>query len=928
MRRTVTKVLLLTAFLFAACDGCDDQPPADDAGNGDVVDTTDDVSGDADTADQDSGDASDPLGNADCMPPDGIDDSEQEFDVNGWTIVVQSDGAWTLMRADDTQVLSGPGVCEQGDDGALPFARVGRGEPAVRNLFGAFEIKLHGEQSGIEWFAPRGLPSASQDGDAVSLEWDLPADAGDDATAALTFEPRGDTDLQIGLSTSVSDMNSGEIATVCGESESFFGLGSQVTGMDIRGGTYPLWTQEQGNGKPEDNPIFPINNIPEAAYAPLGVWHSSMGYSAIIGHDAYSELDLCETHEDRVWLRSHRAMPSFVLVAGDTPKERLTAVTEYTGRLSMDPPDWLFSTWVDAVDGAWRIEDVASVMRDNDISASAIWTEDWIGSAPTSTGFRLTYEWQWDQTTYPDLKNRIEGLHDDGFAFLGYFNPFVPDTVEHWQEGVDNGYLIEDEQGEVYTFRDPANRDASLIDLTNPDAVDWLMGYQTTAADDVGLDGWMADFAEWLPVDAQIDSGESAWQFHNRYPLAWQQANRDALSSVHSGDDANNWTYFARSGWASANGGTPGIAPSMWGGDQDTDWAYDDGFPTIIPIGAHLGMSGVAIYGSDIAGYNSVAAPNTDKELFFRWSAAAAFHPLMRTHHGGDKCDNWTFDQDAETIAHFKRYAAIHALLFPYFQSLLPQARQAGLPITRHPYLVEPDRPALWADDQYEWFVGDHLLVAPVLEEGATERTATLPAVAWWPLFGDDPVAQTSSVDGNAVETTVDATPTETPVFVRPGTVLPLLAQPVDSFYGTATNGMTDLDDVAGQARLAIYPDTLGRVSSVPDARIFANGADWMDLSNLDWTAVDAAGTDLPACGSAGDPVSCYDADARTVRVEVDSEVTVTVDSARLTINVPEPTTVTFGVGVDAWGQWAEPTAYTGPNTDAPSWCEDAPGDE
>jgi hypothetical protein len=157
---------------------------------------------------------------------------------------------------------------------------------------------------------------------------------------------------------------------------------------------------------------------------------------------------------------------------------------------------------------------------------------------------------------------------------------------------------------------------------------------------------------------------------------------------------------------------------------------------------------------------------------------------------------------------------------------------------------------------------------------------------------------------------------------------LPLLAQPVDSFYGTATNGMTDLDDVAGEARLAIYPDTLGRVSSVPDAKIFANGADWMDLSNLDWTAVDAAGTDLPACGSTGDPVSCYDADARTVRVEVDGEVTVTVDSARLTINVPEPTTVTFGVGVDAWGQWAEPTAYTGPNTDAPSWCEDAPGDE
>jgi alpha-glucosidase len=915
-------LLLICAMPLAACGGCDgEDAPSDDAGITDVDDASDVIDIDAD--------AGSPIAPDNCSPGEVADGTmPSEFEVNGWSIRILSDGSWILTDPNNADVLTGPGICEQGEDGAIPFARLARGEPFVRNALGAFQVQLRGGRSELEWFAPRGTPQVEKSDGTVRMTWSLPEEAGADATASLTFAPEKESNLAVALETSAQDMNTGEFAMNCTDGEAFFGLGSQVTGMDLRPGNYPLWTQEQGNGKPEEGNRFPINNIPEAAYAPMGVWHSSNGYSAIIGHDAYSELDLCETHEDRVWLRSHQAMPSFVLVAGETPRDRLTEVTEYTGRLSMDPPDWLFSTWVDAVEGPWRIEDVATAIRDNEVSASAIWTEDWIGSAPTTTGFRLTYEWTWDQTTYPDLNTRIDGLHEDGFAFLGYFNPFVPDTVSHYQDGVDNGYLITDEDGELYTFKDPATRDASLIDLTNPDAVAWLQGFQKTAAGDLGIDGWMADFAEWLPVDAQLDSGESAWQFHNQYPLAWQQANRDSLADVHTGDDANNWSYFARSGWASVNGGTAGIAPAMWGGDQDTDWAYDDGFPTIIPIGANLGMAGVAIYGSDVAGYNSIATTFTDKELFFRWSAAAAFHPLMRTHHGGDKCDNWSFDQDAETIQHFRRYAAIHALLFPYFQALLPDARERGWPITRHPYLVEPNRAALWSDDDYEWFVGDDILVAPVLEEGATERVVTLPSSGWWPLFGNAPVDSAVEVDGNAVEATVDADVTETPAFVRPGTALPLLARTVDSFYGVANPELADLSDIAGEARIALYPAADGSVATLESAHVAATGTGWTDTPDLDVTAAQLDGQDLDACGNADGPTSCYSESKRTIRVQVDGEVTVDVDGAQLVLDAPTPTAVTFGVGGDAWGAWDTPTSYSGPNPDAPSWCNDAPGEE
>ena len=123
--------------------------------------------------------------------------------------------------------------------------------------------------------------------------------------------------------------------------------------------------------------------------------------------------------------------------------------------------------------------DVAERLRAEGIPSSAIWTEDWIGGQQGLTGYSLTYSWDWDQTLYPDLPEMIDTLHSIGFAFLGYFNPFVPDTTQMWTEGVESGLLVKNEQGETYEVLDPFFRTTGLVDLTNPDARAWLRGWQT-----------------------------------------------------------------------------------------------------------------------------------------------------------------------------------------------------------------------------------------------------------------------------------------------------------------------------------------------------------------------------------------------------------------------------------------------------------------
>src|SRR6185369_1439703 len=183
----------------------------------------------------------------------------------------------------------------------------------------------------------------------------------------------------------------------------------------------------------------------------------------------------------------------------------------------------------------------------------------------------------------------------------------------------------------------------------------------------------MADFAEWLPTDATLHTGDALEQ-HNLYPLAWQRANRELLDAIGDGVER---VWFVRS----ASLRSQSVVQVVWAGDQTTDWAVGDGFPSVIPMGIGLGMTGFPYYGSDIGGYISTGTVPTSRELFFRWTTMGALTPVMRTHHGRLTTMNWQWDHDAETTAHFGRWARVHQQLLPYLRSLADASVSTGAPI-------------------------------------------------------------------------------------------------------------------------------------------------------------------------------------------------------------------------------------------------------
>jgi alpha-glucosidase (family GH31 glycosyl hydrolase) len=421
------------------------------------------------------------------------------------------------------------------------------------------------------------------------------------------------------------------------------------------------------------------------------------------------------------------------------------------------PPPFVFAPWNDAVRGAANVRAVAQKLRQNHVPSSAIWTEDWAGGEASGDQYHLTYDWTVDRALYPDAEALADELHGAGFKWLGYFNTFAPTDGDHFRPE----YLIHHDDGTPYLFDSVQfGKQSSLVDLANPAAADW-MAQAMRAALAIGFDGWMADYGEWMPVDL---AGEAA---HQQYPVAWQKLNERVL-----GDDQ---IAFVRSGFT----GSQAIAHQVvWAGDQSTDFDVGDGLPSVLPIELGLGVAGLPFVGSDVAGYMTTGGhPAATKELFFRWSVLGALSPLMRTHHGAAPDQNWRFDSDDETLAHWKRWATVHTQLHPLLLAAATEASRTGAPLVRQLALGFPDDAVAWGVAD-EYLLGPSLLVAPVLQMGQTARPVYLPAGHWVRLFGPPLVVE------GPTQVMVDAPLGELPVFAPAGALLVLLPPTVETLTG------------------------------------------------------------------------------------------------------------------------------------------------
>ncbi|HRI67289.1 MAG TPA: glycoside hydrolase family 31 protein [Polyangium sp.] len=650
---------------------------------------------------------------------------------DGTQVSVRADGGFTIAENDRT-------LLSLADAASITVRRY---DEIVNSLFATWSFERDAEVSE----ALTKFEGSSSGPNGVTIHVSGPSAKADIITSVLT--PDVATLVRIEV-TGFAEAKSIAVPLSCDPDASYYGFGEQYNGTNQRGEAFSLFVSEQGIGRDGPPNTVGTKGSAHTTYLAMPYFLDARGFGALVRTSYRTLVDLCATDSRIAWIEVESGDPvEIVVFHGPTPKDVIRQLGDEVGRPKA-PPAWAYSPWISAQGGRDAVLARVAMLEQNGIQAGAIWSQDWTGKRMNvGGGYGVQYRWVADETLYPDLAGMITDLHTKGYKFLAYANPFVMPNLDHWAT-MSAGNMLIQKNGQPYLHASPAG-DSSHPDPTNPAATEYVRGQLADMVTNLGIDGWMADFAEWVPLDAEYQDGSDPRVMHNRYPTEWHRMSREAMDKVRPDGD---WAVFSRSGWT----GEQAVAQIVWAGDQEATWTKEDGLPTVVPALLNLGLSGFPFVTHDIAGFSG--GPST-KELYMRWTELGAFTPIMRTHDGNMKETNWSWDKDLETIEHFKRFTKIHAALAADFMALATDASQTGAPILRHLMLEFPDDPeARNVSDQF--LIGDKLLVAPVLEQGASTRSVYLPKGTWFDVW-------TGQSHAGGARVMVDAPMGKPPVFSR-----------------------------------------------------------------------------------------------------------------------------------------------------------------
>jgi len=517
---------------------------------------------------------------------------------------------------------------------------------------------------------------------------------------------------------------------VCADpGEHVWGCGEQMSYFDLRGRNFPLWTSEPGVGRDKTTHLtwqadvagraggdYYTTNYPQPTFL------SSARYCLHAETTAYADFDFRAPgfHELQFWAIPRR----LELFAAQTFLELVERVSLRFGR-QPELPDWVQRGAILGLkNGQDHAEQVLRQSLNHGLPVAALWCEDWVGLRQTSFGKRLFWDWKWNPKQYPETRAWAASLNARGIRFMGYVNPYLCSDGTLYQEARQAGYLATAQGGGDYLV-DFGEFSGGVVDFTLPAAARWfaerVIGQEMLAG---GLDGWMADFGEYLPTDVQLANGADPMLMHNAWPTLWAEVNARAVVGAGRTGDA---VFFMRAGYT----GVQAHCPLLWAGDQSVDFSRHDGLQTVICAALSSGLLGNAYQHSDIGGYTSLFGNRRTPELFQRWVEMAAFTPVMRTHEGNRPAENFQFWQDDTVVEHFALMTRLHVALMPYVSTLIKDAKEHGWPLQRPMFLhFEADPQTYTIQDQYLY--GADLLVAPVHLAGQTSWEPYLPAGAEW----------------------------------------------------------------------------------------------------------------------------------------------------------------------------------------------------
>ena len=311
--------------------------------------------------------------------------------------------------------------------------------------------------------------------------------------------------------------------------------------------------------------------------------------------------------------------------------------------------------------------------------------------------------WRFDTGAFPDPGAMVAQLHEWGCSVMLWLVPYVsPDSAEfRWLQ--EHGLLLRGADGEV-AIRHWWNGYSAVLDATNPAAVDWLCAQLDALVDEFDIDGFkfdggdLRDYRHGDIGDRSTDPAGNceAWAAvgtryaFNEYRACWKMGGQPLAQRLHD-------------------------KPSLWDGH---------GLASLIPESIAQGLIGHPFVCPDMVGGGDLKRTQReahDQELFVRYAQLAALCPMMQFSLSPHRA------LDVEPLAAVLAAVQLRQELLPELLAMVSEAARTGEPILRALAYDDP------SDDGTtdEFTLAGRILVAPVLEKGATSRAVRLPAGTW-----------------------------------------------------------------------------------------------------------------------------------------------------------------------------------------------------
>lgn len=457
---------------------------------------------------------------------------------------------------------------------------------------------------------------------------------------------------------------------------------------------------------------------------------STRGYGFLWNNPAIGTATF-GTNKTEWTARSTRKLDYFI-TAGDTPAEIEYQYSAATGRTPMMPEYGM---------GYWQCklryrnqEEVLRVAREHKrrglpMDVIVIDFFHWT----------LQGDFKFEPRDWPDPEAMVKELRDMGIETAVSVWPTIDERSENWGPMADRGYLMAtDRCSERNTWMGPT----VYYDATHPGAQKFVWERCKENYYNKGIRCFWLDEAE--PESSYDFDNYRLWagpalQVTNTYPVGYAKGFYDGLKAAGEKDIMS----LVRCAWA----GSQKYAVLTWSGDIHSSFRA---MREQLQAGLSMGMAGIPWWTSDIGGFlGGVIDDPAFRELLVRWFQWSCFCPVFRMHGerspwhereqefinnvrqltSGQDNEVWSFGEDVYNI--LVQYLFIRERLRPYIRSLMQSAHETGAPVMRPLYYDFPtDAAAAQVEDCYMF--GSDLLVAPVMEAGATTRQVYLPAGSTW----------------------------------------------------------------------------------------------------------------------------------------------------------------------------------------------------